>query len=145
MKTLKQLERARDKAEERAYEWHCEYVATLHEFCIPLENGNMLSLYLACNADYEHDRSVADAVEAGKFTVYEEDAYADKNGVYKVCTRRAIARLRYLEKKIKEWNDKSYYLELATEIVQDDGTPYSYCENELAYIARNLAALGVSI
>ena len=144
MKTLKQLEKARDNAERRACEWYYDYEDELVWHCVNLR-GDMVSLIEAFSKVYQLDCSVADAIEASKLKIYEKDDDDEDFGVYNECTRRAISRLRYLERKIKEWNEKRYYLACATEIVHEDGTPYAYCEDELADITRNLAALGVSI
>lgn len=87
----------------------------------------------------------ADVVESSGLTVYEKDNDDEDYGVYHECTRRVIKNLRRMEQKMEKWNDKRYLLECAVELMEEDGTPYSHCENELADVTRELAALGVSI
>ena len=145
MKTLKQLKKMLDNVARRADDWLYKMRGDLLWLCVRDDKGNMVTLMDVYNEQYFRDESIADIIDTQNVKVYEEDMDADKNDVYKVCTRRAVKRLRRLEQKFKEWNDKRYYLECATEIVHDDGTPYTYCENELADITRSLAALGVSI
>ena len=140
MMTLQKLKAAHRNAERREGYWFDEYDNALHTFCIPLMNGHMFNLYLACKADYDHGRSVADAVEAGKFTVYEEEYPED--GVFKVCTRHAIARLRLIERKLKEWQDKYYYLDCALDECWDESKGISALSDETK---RDLAAVGITV
>lgn len=144
MKTLKQLENARDNAERRTNDWYYKYETELVWLCVNLR-GDMVSLIDAFSKEYKLGCSVADAIEAGKLKIYEKDDDDEDFGVYNECTRRAVKRLRHIEQKFQEWNNKRFYLECATELVHDDGTPYPYCENELADITRKLAELGISI
>lgn len=145
MKTLKQLENARYNAERRANDWYYKYETELEWLCVRDGKGAMVPLSSVYSDVYQHDRSVADIIEFDSTTVYEEDMDADKDGVYKVCTRRAVKRLRHIEQKINEWEEKMRCLDYLVDIVNDDGTPCVYCENEYKELVGDLAALGISI
>ena len=141
MKTLKQLENARYSAERRANDWYYKYETELEWLCVRDGKGNMVSL----KSFYSHLPFTADLIESHHATVYEEDMDADKDGVYKVCTRRAVKRLRHIEQKINEWEEKMRCLDYLIDMVYDDGTPCVYCENEYKELVGDLAALGISI
>lgn len=146
MKTLKQLEAACKKAERRAAEWHDKRETELVWHYVNIR-GDMVSLFDALGKEFllRLGNSIADTMEGTGVPVYEKDDDEEDFGVYHECTRQFISRLRRIEQKLKEWENKYYYLECATELVHRDGTPYKYCENDLAEITRKLAALGVSI
>ena len=98
--TLKRLEAARDKAERRMGEWYDKYCDALEWYCVYDAHGRMISLkefYLPLNAN---GRDISDAIEADKLSIYEEDLDADKNGVYKPCTRQAVKLLRRIATSI---------------------------------------------
>lgn len=143
MKTLKQLSKALDNANYHIFEWFNKHEAELVWHYVNIR-GDMVSLIDAFSEEYSHGVLSADVVEGSGLAVYEEDC-DDDDDRYKDCTRRVIKRLRHIERKIQEWEDKSLLLDCATELVHKDGTPYAYCEAELSDIARKLAALGVSI
>lgn len=108
-KTLAQLireaERALDRADEKLFEWVCEYEATL-QFYETRRKGVTLK-------DKYGSEDVSRRVEADGIEVYEFD-FSSPNCRSK-CTARAIKRLRVLEKKIEYWNNKRDMAERAVE------------------------------
>ena len=133
--TLKNLKAARNNAERRAGEWWDKREAELAWYCVCL-NGSMVPLVEVFQG-YYYDHSVADAIETSGLNVYEED-FDDDDDKYKECTRRAIARLRLIEQKIKEWDNKYYYLDCAVD-GWDEETGLSEGDK------RDLAALGYAV
>ena len=144
MKTRQQLEKAMENAERRYNEWYDKYEWELYLHKVNVR-GDMVSLLYVFEKEYRRGFLSADIVESSGLTVYEKDNDDEDYGVYHECTRRVIKNLRRMERKMEEWSDKYYLLECAVDSVNADGTPYRYCENNLADINRKLAALGVSI
>lgn len=115
--TRKQLEAARDRANDHVFEWVCEYENELENFFVKDGGAQLFTLKEFYRAAYHQNRSIADEVENDGVDVYEEDddaslySYAE----YRVCTRRAIKRLRRLEDKINEWEARACALDCAAD------------------------------
>ena len=101
MDTTKTLRRKLDNAEYKLFEWVCEYVTEL-EWYETRRKGVTLK-------DKYGTEDVSRRVEADGITVYEFDIDSPTGRVK--CTKRAIKRLRTLEKKITEWNAKVNLIE----------------------------------
>ena len=130
--TRKQLEAARNRAEDRAYEWYQKRGDVLGWYCILNKDGKMnpLENVYGINGRLCEEYALADNLIARNVDVYEEKA----DGSYKKCTRRAIAHIRRIEQKLQMWNDKCYYLDCAVDCWDEStGVP--------AYILRELENL----
>lgn len=93
---IREVERARDRAEEKMFEWYAEYADAL-EYYETRRKGVTLK-------DKYGTEGVSKLVEAAGVEVYEFDIDSPAERVK--CTARAIKRLRSLEKKMDEWNAK---------------------------------------
>ena len=113
--TRKQLEAARDRAENRVNEWCCKYEAELENFFMKDGGAQLFSLKEFYR--YHRNKSIANIIESDGVDVYEEDpdgniySYAE----YRICTQRAIKRLRRIEDKINEWNARYCELDFAVD------------------------------
>lgn len=131
--TFGKLKAARNNAERRVNDWWDKREAEVAWLCTPIR-GNMTPLTDVFRKEYWNGDSIANAVQNSKCRIYEED-FDDDDDRYKECTRRAISRLRRIEQKLKEWNDKYCCLDFAVEEWDD--------EIGLSDITRReLAALG---
>lgn len=102
-KTEAQLRREIDKAGDKLFGWLAQYEDVL-EYWYETRKGQSLK-------DKYGTDNVADKVEADGIEIYEPGgAFSDKR---EKVTRKAIARLRYFERKIAEWEEKSYEAEMA--------------------------------
>lgn len=112
--TRKQLEAARDRAENRVAEWYDKYLDELACLYVRRKNGRYVRLfdefgkYAAFDTDKPISRRVADV------DIYEEDDDAPRRR-YLNCTSRAVKRLRRIETKINEWETRAYELDLAAD------------------------------
>lgn len=115
--TRKQLESALDRAERCVMNWIGEYENELENFFLKDGGAQLFTLKEFYRAAYHQNRSIADEVENDGVDVYEEDddgnifSYAE----YRVCTRRAIKRLRRIEDKINEWEARACALDYAAD------------------------------
>ena len=91
---IREVERARDRAEEKLFEWSCEYVDTLEWYETRRKGVTLKAKYGTEN--------VSRLIEASGVEVYEPDDDAPSGRVK--CTARAIKQLRTLEKKCDKWN-----------------------------------------
>lgn len=99
---IREVERARDRAEEKLFEWVCEYEAALKGF----ETRHRKTL----REEYgTGDFDVSKRIEAGGIDVYAFDIDAPNERVK--CTAYAIKRLRTLEKRIDDWEKKAVMAE----------------------------------
>ena len=136
--TLKKIKAARNRAERRAVEWHDKRETELVWHYVNIR-GDMVSLIdTVVGKKYRAGVSVADILEGAGLPVYEEDDDDEDFGVYHECTRRVISRLRRIEQKLQEWNNKYYFLDCA---VDEWNSPQGISEGT----ARGLAALGITL
>lgn len=96
---LSKWQRQLDNADAKLFEWVAEYDSELGYY--ETETGATLKEVYS-NGDYAFD--ISRRVEADGIAVYEFDI--DAPNERKKVTRKAIARLRYLERKIAEWEAK---------------------------------------
>lgn len=115
--TRKQLESALDRANDRVFEWVCEYENELENFFVKDGGAQLFTLKEFYRAAYHQNRSIADEVENDGCDIYEEDpdgnifSYAE----YRICTKRAVKLLRRLEDKINEWEARACALDCAAD------------------------------
>lgn len=102
---IREVERARDRAERMEEEWYEKYRDMLYWFetrrrvsLLDKYASNRIGLYTCVGTDISR-RLEKDGIE-----VYEEDD--DAPGGRVKCTARAIKKLRTLEQKIDEWHAK---------------------------------------
>jgi len=124
MKTTKEkLEAARDRAENKAVEYYCEFEDELKWIYFttkPISRYRNRKLPVLYDLWQENRRAWNDdelafvaELGSGGYLLYEEDE--DEPSRLQECTRRAIARLRTLAKRIAYWNAKYCELDFAVD------------------------------
>lgn len=109
MKTRKQLEAIVSKADRRILELCCEYNEEIKWFFARLGKSHRfvpLGKYFAKDEFSTLPDNLSDVAERLGVEIYEENTEANSPKYIK-CTKRAIKRLRTLEKRISEWEKKS--------------------------------------
>ena len=101
METTATLRRKLDNANDKIFYWFCEYESELEWYEIRKRGVTLKDKFGADN--------VADKAEKSGIEIYEDDF--DAPAGRKKVTRKAIARLRFLEKKIAEWEAKASLIE----------------------------------
>ena len=108
-KTRKQLEAIISKADTRIYELVCDYNAEIKWLFVRRgKSYRMMPLKerFATNEFGTMPDNLSEVVERLGVEVYEENTESN-SPKYIACTKRAIKRLRTLEKRISEWEKKS--------------------------------------
>ena len=93
---VREVERARDRAEEKMFELYAEYADELAHFETRRKGVTLKDKY--------GTEGVSTLVESAGIEVYEFDIDSPTERVK--CTKRAIKRLRSLEKKMDDWHRK---------------------------------------
>ena len=113
---IREVERARGRAERMCEEWEDKYRDAL--YCYETRRRLNLADKYATNrigsVVFTHT-DVSRRIEAEGIEVYENDDFAPSGRVK--CTARAIKRLRTLEKKMDEWNAKRIMCEDALDVL----------------------------
>ena len=106
--TRKQLEAARNRAENRVNEWYDRYLDELDCLYVRRKNGHYVSLLDKFGQSAALDTDANPISQRINCDVYEDDDWR-----YRECTQRAIKRLRRIEDKINEWNARYCELDFA--------------------------------
>lgn len=107
MKTRKQLEAVMSKADTRVFELYCEYEAETEWFVVRRGKSTRVAT-LKERFTAEHGsvpEKLSEVVEKLGVKIYEENLETN-SPKYIECTKRAVKRLRTLEKRIAEWEQK---------------------------------------
>lgn len=153
MRTYQQIKRALANAERAVDNWYDKLDEALQNYAVRRPGNRVLTLAVAYNKDFHYESddaplqmsNVAAVLSKSGEAVYgwEEDAFGYTRWKRKPDTRRAIAHIARIEKKLNDWNARRFWLENALDYMSEDGTIYTSAG--LDECVRELDALGHSI
>lgn len=151
MKSYQQIKRSLASAERAVDSWHYKLDEALQNYAVFRQGNNLVPLAEAYRDAfyYESDAAplqisnVANALAQSGDAVFGWDYDNDDWQHRKNVTRRAIAHIARLEKKLNDWNAVRFWLENVLDDMSEDETVT--CSAGFEECVRELAALGHDI